>query len=103
MKLKLDTEKYDKIQEIFIKEFIQTIHVKLVEAGLEGATLENTTANLSYSLTSIIDDTSNIESDGMDAKPYLTFQGDDDEIIHCGENSYTYEYVTENMKALYES
>ena len=103
MELKLDTEKYDKIQDIFIKEFIQTIHIKLVEAGLEGATLENTTAHLSYSLTSLIDDTSNIESEGIDAKPYLTFRGDDDEIIHCGENSYTYEYVTENMKALYES
>lgn len=103
MELKLDTDKYDEIQGIFIKEFIQTIHIKLVEAGLEGATLENTVANLSYSLASILDDTSNIESDGVSAKPYLAFRGEGDELIHCGENSYTYEYVTENMKEMYES
>ncbi len=103
MELKLDTEKYDEIQGIFIKEFIQTIHIKLVEAGLEGATLENTTAHLSYSLTSLIDDTSNIESEGTDAKPYLTFRGDDDEIIHCGENSYTYEKKKKKKKKKYES
>jgi len=103
MELKLDTEKYDEIQGVFIKEIIQTIHTKLVEAGLQGATLENTVAHLSYSLASLIDDTSNIESDEIHARPYLTFKVDDNEIIHCGENSYTYEYVTENMKALYES
>ncbi|MBF0265991.1 MAG: hypothetical protein HQL46_12030 [Gammaproteobacteria bacterium] len=102
MELKLDTEKFDEIQGVFIKEFIQTIHVKLVEAGLEGATLENTVANLSYSLASILDDTSNIESNGIKANPFLTFRTDDDELIHCGENSYTYEYVTDNMKEMYE-
>ena len=32
-------------------------------------------------------------SDGVEVKPYLTFQGEEEEIIHCGENSYTYEYV----------
>lgn len=103
MELKLDTEKYDEIQGVFIKEIIETIHVKLVEAGLQGETLENTTAHLAYSLASLIDDTSNIESEGIQASPYLTFKVDDNEIIHCGENSYMYEYVTENMKALYES
>ncbi len=103
LELKLDTEKYDEIQKAFIKEIIQTIHVKLVEAGLQGETLENTTAHLAYSLASLIDDTSGIESEGVQARPYLTFKVDDNEIIHCGENSYTYEYVTENMKALYES
>jgi len=102
MELKLDTEKFEEIQEVFIKELIQMIHVKLVEAGLTGATLENTTAHLSYSLASLIDDTSNVENDGIHARPYLTFKVDDNEIIHCGENSYMYEYVTENMKALYE-
>ena len=103
MELKLDTEKYDEIQGVFIKEIIETIHVKLVEAGLQGETLENTTAHLAYSLASLIDDTSNVESDGIHARPYLTYKVDDNEIIHCGENSYMYESVTENMKALYES
>ena len=103
MELKLDTEKYDEIQGVFIKEIIETIHTKLVEAGLQGETLENTTAHIAFSVASIIDDTSNIESEGVHAKPYLTFKVDDDEIIHCGENSYTYEYVVENLKRMYES
>jgi len=103
MNLKIDTEQYDELQSAFIKEIIQEIHVKLVEAGLEGEKLENTVALLSYSIASIIDNTTDIESEGTKVNPYLTFQSSDDELIHCGENSYTYEYVTENMKKLYES
>ncbi len=103
MELKLDIEKFDEIQQVFIREITETIHTKLVEAGLEGLTLENTTAHIAFSMASIIDDTSNIEIDGIHAKPYLTFKDDDDNLIHCGENSYTYEYVTDNLKRMYES
>ncbi len=103
MELKLDIEKFDEIQQAFIREITEDIHTKLVEAGLEGLTLENTTALIAYSMASIIDDTSNIEIDGVQARPYLTFREGDDTLIHCGENSYTYEYVTDNLKRMYES
>ena len=53
--------------------------------------LEDITAGIALSVASIIDDTTGIEIDGVEVHPYLTFRTNDDEIIHCGENSYTYE------------
>ncbi|MGD2116827.1 MAG: hypothetical protein PVG66_00565 [Chromatiales bacterium] len=103
MELKLDAEKYDEFQEIFIAEIIETIMVKLVESGLEGIKLEETTANLAFSIASILDDTTEIESDGVQVKPYLTFRASEDEIVHCGENSYTYEFVIGVLKKLFEA
>jgi hypothetical protein len=35
-------------------------------------------------------------------KPYLTFRTGDDEIIHCGENAYTYEFVRGALKELFD-
>lgn len=102
MELKLEIEKFDEYQEIFIEEIVKTIMVKLVEAGLEGEKMEQVTANIAFSIASLIDDTSRIESDGIEAKPYLTFRAKDDEIIHCGENSYTYEYVIGVLKKLFD-
>ena len=102
MKLKLEPEKHEKYQEALVREIIQTIMVKLVEAGLEGNKLEEATANVSFSIASIIDDTTAIEADGIAVSPYLTFRDGDDEIIHCGENAYTYEFVTGVLKELFD-
>jgi hypothetical protein len=100
MDLELDIEKYDEYQEAFIEEITKTILTKLVEAGMEGEKLEETTANLVFSLASIIDDTTAIEADGAEVKPYLTFRTGDNELLHCGENSYTYEFVRIVLKKL---
>lgn len=102
MELKLNPEKFEELQEIFIKEIIQTIRVKLVEGGLEGQKLEELTANIGSSIASIIDDTTPMEVEGTRVKPYLTFHGDDDDIIHCGENAYTYEYVMKILKEIFD-
>ena len=102
MELRLETEKFEGYQEIFISEIVESIMVKLIEAGLEGEKLEETTADIAFSIASIIDDTTAIESQGIEVKPYLTFRANDDEIIHCGENSNTYEYVTGVLKKLFD-
>ena len=101
MQLKLDPEQFEKYQEIFIKEITQTIMVKLVEAGLEGQQLEDATAGVAFSVASIIDDMSGIEFNGLEVNPYLTFRAKENEIVHCGENAYTYEFVMPVMKKLF--
>ena len=78
------------------------IRVKLQEAGLEGERLENLTAHIAFSVASLIDDTSNIEVDGADVKPYLAFRTGEDELLHCGENAATYEFVPLVLKAMFE-
>ena len=102
MDLKLEPEKFEEAQEALMREITQSIRVKLVEGGLEGRQMEELTANIAFSVASIIDDTTQIESDGMPVKPYLTFRSGSDEIIHCGENSYTYEYVIGILKELFD-
>ena len=102
MELKLDTKKFDQYQEIFIGEITQTIMVKLIEAGLEGQQLEDTTASIAFNIASIIDDTTQIERDGVEARPYLTFREGDDKLIHYGENSYTYDVMMGAMKKLFK-
>ena len=102
MDLELDIEKYDEYQEAFIGEITETIITKLVEAGMEGEKLEQTTADLVFSIASIIDDTTAIESDGKPVKPYLAFRTNDNELVHCGENAYTYEFVRIVLKKLFD-
>jgi hypothetical protein len=105
MKFVLEPEKFEQYQEIFIKEIIQTIRVKLIESGVEGEKVEEITAFVAFSVASIIDDTTGMESDGVEAHPYLAFRDNDDSevVVHCGENAYTYELVTKILKEIFES
>jgi hypothetical protein len=75
--------------------------VKLVEAGLAGDKVEELTAHIAFSVASILDDTSRIESGAMEARPYLGFRIGEDEVVHCGENAYTYEFVTKILKEMF--
>lgn len=102
MDLKSDPEQFDALQQAFIEEIIKSITTKLVEAGITGDQMEHITGNIAWSIASIIDDTTRIESDEGEVRPYLTFRSGEDELIHCGENSYTYEYVTGILKKLFD-
>lgn len=103
MQLTQEIEKYDEYQERLVEEIAETVRVKLVEAGMEGEMLENTTAHITFSIASIIDDTTQISTEDERIRPYLTFLDDSGEqLIHCGENSYTYEFVTGVMKKMFE-
>ena len=103
MQLTLDTSKFEEYQDIFISEIVEKIKIKLLEAGMESEKLEDLTASIALSIASTIDDMAGIEADGVEVHPYLTFRANDDEIIHCGENSYTYEYVYGAMKKLFHT
>ncbi|MCP3849079.1 MAG: hypothetical protein GY694_02400 [Gammaproteobacteria bacterium] len=103
MELKLETEEFEKLQTAFIGEVVDSVKVKLQAAGLQDRQLEEVTAGISTSIASIIDDMKGIESeDGTAVKPYLTFRGSDNELIHCGENSYSYDFVFEHLKRLFD-
>ena len=92
MDLQLNPGKFEERQAIFVNELTKTIQVKLAEAGLERDTINDLTLSLAFSITSMIDGISGIEADGVDVQPYLTFQIDD-ELVHCGENSFMHELV----------
>jgi hypothetical protein len=101
MELKFDIEQFDKCQAILIDEIAQRIKVRLMEAGMEGKELEDYVAKITFSIASIIDDMAAIESDGFEVRPYLTFLADDETLLHCGENSYTNEFVHLTLKKLF--
>jgi hypothetical protein len=103
MQLKIDTSKFEEHQAIFISEIVEKIKIKLQEAGVDSQKLEDLTASIALSVASTIDDTAGIEVDGVEVHPYLTFRANDEEIVHCGENSYTYEYVYGVMKKLFRA
>jgi hypothetical protein len=92
MDLKLNLAKFEEDQKIFVTELVKTIQVKLVEAGLESDNVKELTGALAFSITCMIDGISGIESNGTEVQPYLTFQVDD-ELVHCGENSFMHELI----------
>ncbi len=92
MDLQLNPGKFEQRQAIFVNELTKTIQVKLAEAGLERDKINELTLSLAFSITCMIDGISGIEADGIDVQPYLTFQIDD-ELVHCGENSFMHELI----------
>ena len=101
MKLKFDADQFDKQQAILAAEIAERVMIKLQEAGMEGTKLEESTASITFSIASIIDDMAAIESAGMEVRPYLTFRMGDDELLHCGENSCTSTFVYDALKKLF--
>ena len=101
MDLKFDIEQFDRCQEILINQIAQQTRIKLLEAGMEGETLEDSVAKITFSIANIIDDMAAIESEGFEVRPYLTFRTDDDVLIHCGENSCTNEFVYKALNRLF--
>ena len=102
MKLVRDSDRFDDYQVALITEITRAIAVKLVEAGMEGAEMENTTANIAFSIASILDDTTDITADGDRVRPYLTFKANETDLVHCGENAYTYEFLTPVLNKLFK-
>lgn len=92
MELQLNLAKFEERQAIFVTELTKTIQVKLTEAGLESDKVKKLTGALAFSITCMIDGISGIELDGMEVQPYLTFQIDN-ELVHCGENSFMHELI----------
>jgi hypothetical protein len=103
MQLKLEISQFERLQSIFIAEIVEKIKIKLLEAGLEQEKLEDLTASIALSVAGTIDDLAGIEVAGLEVHPYLTFRTDGDELIHCGEKSYTHELVYGAMNKLFRS
>lgn len=101
MKLTLANSEFDELQAIFTGELVERIKIKLQEAGVEGEKLEDLTAGIALSIAGVIDDLAVIEGGDLEVHPYLTFRTKDDELVHCGENSYTYELVYAAMRKLF--
>jgi len=102
MQLNLDATVFEEQQVLLVRELVQNIRVKLQEAGLSGAQLEETTASIAFSVVSTLDDNAAIQIDGTEVHPYLTFRTADEELTHCGENSYLHEFVYEVLQALFQ-
>lgn len=100
MKLTLAPTQFDQCQAILVAEIVARIHLKLQEAGIAEDQQEDLTAGIALSITGVLDDLAVIEDDGLEVHPYLTFRGTDAELIHCGENAATHEFVYAAMQRL---
>lgn len=94
----LDVEKYEELQRILVRELIEQIRFKLAKGGISGDALHDLTLEIAFSVASTLDDQAMVEHDGVRARPYLAFVGEEGEIIHCGENGYTHEFVSDEIK-----
>jgi hypothetical protein len=101
MQLNLDPTLFEEQQHLFVRELVLSIRVKLQEAGMDDDRLEAATASIAFSIASTIDDTAAVEVDGTEVHPYLTFRTSDGELTHCGENSYTHEFVYDVLKEVF--
>ncbi|NBC46750.1 MAG: hypothetical protein GVY22_01905 [Gammaproteobacteria bacterium] len=102
MQLNLESTVFEEQQVLLVRELVQSIRVKLQEAGLTGTQLEETTASIAFSVASTLDDNAAIEVDGTEVHPYLTFRTGDEALTHCGENSYLHEFVYEVLQAMFQ-
>jgi hypothetical protein len=102
MQLKINTDRFDELQALFIREIIDKVRIKLEEAGITGLQMEDIAGAIAYSIASTIDDTSGVVVDGVEVRPYLTFREDDDTLVHSGDNSYVYEFVPGELKRLFD-
>ncbi|QIK37410.1 hypothetical protein GWK36_04785 [Caldichromatium japonicum] len=101
MRLILDQARFDTLQAAFTAELVERIRIKLIEAGICADQLEDLTASIALSITGVIDDLAPIPSTTLEVHPYLTFRLGEDELIHCGENAYTYDQVYGVMQRLF--
>ncbi|MCB1760972.1 MAG: hypothetical protein KDI68_14470 [Gammaproteobacteria bacterium] len=97
MEESVDIERFEQLQQVLVRELIEQIRLKLLQAGLSGDQLRETTGEIAFSVASTIDDNSLIESDGLEAHPFLAFADGRERIIHCGENSFMHEFVASVM------
>ena len=102
MQLTVNTDKFDELQALFIREVIDKVRIKLEEAGIKGLEMEEIAGSIAFSIASTLDDTSGIEVDGVEVRPYLTFRDDDDNLVHSGDNSYIYDFVPGELKRLFD-
>ncbi|MEW8632247.1 MAG: hypothetical protein AB2591_19795 [Candidatus Thiodiazotropha sp.] len=101
-KIKSHADEYDEQQVTFIGAIIEEVKSKLEEAGMKGEQLKEITGNISFGIATLIDNSASIEFDGKEIFPLLTFIENDDELIHCGGNSYTHEYVFGVLDEVFE-
>ncbi len=94
----IDIKKYDQYQKAMVRELIEQIRFKLAKDGISGEQLHDLTLEIAFSVTSTIDNQAIIEHDGVRAHPHLSFIGEEGEVIHCGENAYTHEFVSDQVK-----
>ncbi|MFW5452253.1 hypothetical protein [Thioalkalivibrio sulfidiphilus] len=102
MQLKADPEKFDQLQQLFIREIIEQIRLKLTEAGFRDEALKEVTAHIAFSVASTIDDNAGIEAESVAVKPYLSFVTGDEQLVHGGENSYMHEYVADLITEIFD-
>ncbi|MDO6765347.1 hypothetical protein [Agarivorans sp. 1_MG-2023] len=103
MELKLNAESFDEHQMILIGEIIDRVKSDLKLAGVKDEQLKEMVGNIAFSIATTLDNSSTTEFDGVVVNPYLVFQTQDNELTHCGGNSYMHEYVFGILDEVFES
>ena len=103
LKLNLNAEEYDEQQVIFIRAIIEDVKSRLEETGISGNQLKDLVGNISFGIATLIDNSASVEFEEKEIFPQLAFYlEDNDELVHCGGNSYMHEYVFGLLDELFE-
>lgn len=99
MKLKEDRELYDRLQTHILERITDAVRgqVRLLVSGRVPANLSEVTANIVFSISSIIDGSEKMEDQGMPVVPVLGFATTEarDELVFgdLGYGSWMHEYA----------
>ena len=102
MELGQNETTFDEHQSILIGEIIERIKSSLEKAGVTGENLKSLTGDIAFKIATTLDNSSKTEFEGVVVNPYLTFQTNENELIHCGGNSYMHEYVFGVLDEVFE-
>jgi len=93
MKITIDDQQYEKLQARLMDEIIETIVLELQNAGVEEEKICELTADLSFSIGTILDASRIMELEGKSVLPFLAFAADDErsEIIANDYGSYLHD------------
>jgi hypothetical protein len=103
MKITIDEKQYEKLQSRVMDEIIDTIVSELQSAGVEEEKICELTADISFSIGTIIDASRVMELDGKPVLPFLTFATTEDrsEIIANEDGSYMHDDAYGKVYALF--
>jgi hypothetical protein len=87
MKIITDPESFMSQQEVFTGEIITRTARRVVDAGLNGESLNEVAGKIAFDIACMLDDVTGIEFEGVEAHPYHRFLLGDDGLIHLGGNS----------------
>ena len=101
MKLQADEAQFDDWQSYFSYELLKSIKDQLDAAGLPAEQVQELTTSIGFSVSCLVDASTEFSIEGKTITPYLTFSAKDGVLVHQGSPSHLHEYVYGNADELF--